>query len=82
MGEANDELTRTIREKVLAGELPKENCRMTWYGPGRGSVCAACGRPIGGDEVEIECDLPAGGTIRFHQPCYAIWSTEWPTCGA
>jgi hypothetical protein len=30
-----DELRPPIREKILGGDLPKENCRMTWYGPGR-----------------------------------------------
>ena len=28
-------------------------------------------------EVEIECDLPAGGTLRLHRRCYDIWVAEW-----
>jgi hypothetical protein len=69
-----------IRQKILAGHLPKENCRMTWYGPGTGGVCVACEHPIAADEVEVECDLPTGGTIRLHRECYDIWAAEWPTC--
>ena len=69
-----------IRQKILAGHLPKENCRMTWYGPGTGGVCVACEQPIAADDVEVECDLPTGGTIRLHRGCYDIWVAEWPTC--
>jgi len=69
-----------IRQKILAGHLPKENCRMTWYGPGTGGVCVACERPIAADDVEVECDLPTGGTIRLHRGCYNIWVAEWSTC--
>ena len=69
-----------IRQKILAGHLPKENCRMTWYGPGTGGVCSACEQPIATDEVEVDCDLPGGGTIRLHRRCYDILAAEWPTC--
>ncbi len=62
-----DDLRRGIREKILAGHLPKEHCR-------------ACESPIAAKEVEVECDLPGGGTIRLHRRCYDVWSKEWPTC--
>jgi hypothetical protein len=29
----SDELLTGIRQKILDGMLPKQNCRMTWYGP-------------------------------------------------
>lgn len=75
-----EDLRHAIREMILPGSLPKENCRMTWYGPGTGGVCAACAQPIAVDDVEVDCDLPGGGTIRLHRRCYDIWSAEWPTC--
>jgi hypothetical protein len=25
--------------------------------------------------MEIECDVPGGGTIRFHLACYDLWQT-------
>ena len=53
---------------------------MTWYGPGTGGICVACESPIAAKEVEVECDLPGGGTIRLHRRCYDVWSKEWPTC--
>lgn len=78
----SDDLSDLIRRKILAGDLPKEHCRMTWYGPGHGHVCVACSLPITGDDVEVECDLPRGGTLRFHRRCYEIWSEAWPACDA
>ena len=74
-----DGLLDGIRQKILDGTLPKQNCRMTWYGPGTGGICVACERAIGPEEVEVECDLPSGGTIRLHRGCYDIWAQEWPT---
>lgn len=71
-----------IREKILNGELPKVDCRMTWFGPGRDGKCVACEEPIGPNDVEVECDLPTGGTIRFHRHCYEAWVAEWPSCGS
>jgi hypothetical protein len=53
-------LRRAIRQMILAGNLPKVNCRMTWYGPGIGGVCVACEQPITAEEMEVEYDLPRG----------------------
>jgi hypothetical protein len=77
-----EDLQEVIRHKILAGDLPKEHCRMTWYGPGKGAICVACSRPITGEDVEVECDLARGGTLRFHRRCYEIWSAAWPACDA
>ena len=77
-----EDLVQVIREKILAGSLPKEHCRMTWYGPGKGAICVACKLPITAEDVEVECDLAGGGTLRFHRRCYEIWSEAWPACDA
>ena len=53
---------------------------MTWYGPGTGGICVACEQPIAANDLEVECDLPNGGTIRLHRRCYDLWTAEWPTC--
>ena len=73
-----DDLRERIRQKALAGVLPKAHCRVTWYGPGTGGICAACESPVTAQEIEVECDLPAGGTIRLHRTCYDVWSRELP----
>jgi hypothetical protein len=36
----------------------------------------ACEQAITRDEVEVECDLPDGGTLRLHSRCYDLWSRE------
>ena len=73
------DLLQRIRQKILSGALPKEHCRVTWYGFGTGAICAACDQRIPPDDVEVECDLPSGGMIRLHRTCYGVWSKEWPT---
>ena len=55
---------------------------MTWYGGETGGICVACALPIAPGDVEVECDLPNGGTIRLHRASYDIWAAEWPTCEA
>jgi len=71
------DLLPKIRHKILAGELPREDCHVTWYGPGRGQPCAACDLLVPATEVEVECDLPGGGVICLHERCYDVWSMEW-----
>jgi hypothetical protein len=67
------ELLPGIRQRMAAGTLPCEDCVVTWYGWGRRRDCAACDRPILETDTEIECDVPGGGTIYFHQACYDVW---------
>ena len=71
------EIQSTIRQKLFNGILPKEHCRQTWYGPGTGGMCAACDRPIGPNELEVDCDLGARGTLRLHHECHDFWLSEW-----
>lgn len=66
-----------IREKLAKGTLPKENCRMTWYGFGTGGICGACEQPIEPSEVEVDCDLGPSGVFRLHQRCHEFWMREW-----
>ena len=70
---AAPELLARIQQRMSDGTLPCADCVVTWYGPGRGRHCAACDRRILGTDREIECDVPAGGTIYFHQACYEVW---------
>jgi hypothetical protein len=72
---ARMQIHATIRDKLSAGALPKGQCRMTWYGPGRGLRCMACNEIIRPDQVEVECDLPDGGaTLVLHQDCHEVWT--------
>jgi hypothetical protein len=67
------ELLERIQQRMAVGTLPCEDCVVTWYGSGRGRRCAACDRRILGTDTEIECDVPSGGTVYFHQACYDVW---------
>ena len=77
-----EDLLQLIRRKIMSGDLPRKLCRMTWYGPGQGAACVACSLPITGADVEVECDLADGGTLRFHRRCYEVWLEAWPACDA
>ena len=79
---AEDELLGMIRHRISVGDLPKKPCRMTWYGPGKGTACGACSLPITAGEVEVECDVVEGGTFRFHRRCYEVWAEARPACDA
>jgi hypothetical protein len=70
-----DELRSRTRDRLERGELPRE-CQATWFGPGVAEPCALCGREITGLEIECECEQSCGATLRFHQPCFAIWDEE------
>lgn len=80
MADDEEHLLEVIRRKIRSGALPKVNCRMTWFGPGTTGPCFACDQPIAVTDVEIECDLPAGGTLRLHRRCYDVWVEEWQNC--
>jgi hypothetical protein len=82
LNQPDDDLRSAFRDKIIVGDLPKVYCRMTLYGPGTGGVCVACGQRIRAEELEVECDLPKGGTIRLHRTCYDVWTEEWPSCDA
>jgi hypothetical protein len=75
MAEDRDALQTRIQSLITAGNLPCEDCVVTWYGDGRGRRCAACDRDILGADTEIECDVPGGGTIFFHLACYDAWQS-------
>lgn len=71
-----DELRSLTREKLQRGELPRDKCQVTWFGPGVGQPCALCGRTVTPLEIECECEQSTGATLRFHQPCFAVWDEE------
>ena len=80
MVDDEERLREAIRQKIRSGALPKASCRMTWFGPGSGNTCVACERSVSPTDLEVECDLSGGGTLRFHRSCYELWVMEWTTC--
>ena len=70
------ELRSLTRDRLQRGELPRDKCQVTWFGPGVGEPCNLCGRPVSRTEIECECEQAGGDTLRFHQACFAIWDEE------
>jgi hypothetical protein len=75
-----------IRALVLAGRLPQRPVHRLWGGAGTGLDCAACGRPVRPEEVELEIacedDVPATERTRFHARCFNVWESEVRSVGA
>ena len=72
------ELVVRIAERMITGALPCRDCLVAWFGQGRGHQCAVCDAPITSPDTEIECDLPGGGTLYFHSPCFDLWHAALP----
>jgi hypothetical protein len=68
-----DRVRVTVREKLERGEVPREKCLITWFGPGSGQRCVVCDQVIRQVEVECECEHPRGDILRFHQTCFVAW---------
>ena len=62
-----------IRQKIIAGLLPCDPCRVLWAGAGTRSTCAACDRPVAPEDIEYEREQRDGSIIRFHFRCYVLW---------
>lgn len=71
-----DELRSLTRDRLQRGELPREKCQVTWFGPGLGQRCDLCHGPITRSEIECECEHATAGILRFHQACFAVWDEE------
>ncbi len=69
------------REKLERGDLPREKCLITWFGPGSGQSCVVCATIIEQADVECECEHPRGNVIRFHQTCFTAWDGERQALG-
>jgi hypothetical protein len=75
MAEDRNALQTRIQSLMTSGDLPCEDCVVTWYGQGRDRHCAACERRILATDTEIECDVPGTGTVFFHLACYDAWQS-------
>jgi hypothetical protein len=75
-------LVLRITERMTAGTLPCVECIVTWSGPGHGRPCAVCDQPILRTDAEIECILPGGETVLFHDRCFTLWRGALPALSA
>ena len=70
------DISTVIREKILAGTLPKDAPVKVFAGYGTGATCDACDLSTTKVDIEYEVDMADGRTFRFHQPCLALWHHE------
>jgi hypothetical protein len=71
----------TIREKIGAGHLPREDYIKLWIGYGQGCICAACERPILRSQVEHEMQFADGRVISMHFGCVELYEAQRRQCG-
>ena len=64
---------KKIRDKMDAGELPREASSKMYAGFSKGNVCDGCETPILPAQVEYEFEAADGRVIRFHVGCAGLW---------
>lgn len=83
-GQMADEalLRGKAREAVQNGKLPRRQPDRTWGGPGVGTFCTVCERPVTKDQMEFEIqfahdgDSPGLDKYHVHVRCFAAWEFE------
>jgi hypothetical protein len=69
-------LAGTIREKIDAGRLPREDHIKLWIGYGQNRPCVACERVILVSQVEHEFQFADGRMIPMHIGCAGLYEAE------
>ena len=64
---------KMIREKIDAGDLPRDTPEKMYAGFGKGSLCDGCETPILPTQVEYEFEAAGDRVIRFHLGCAGLW---------
>jgi len=63
-------------DKALRGDLPAPSPKPSRKDLGDGSECDGCDETVTPTEGMIT--VTVGGSLRFHESCYAAWSTFRP----
>jgi hypothetical protein len=69
-------LADKIRDKMLAGTLPRRFALTTWTGYGDKRACAGCDAPIFPAQVAYVVETVDGLTFRLHLGCHGLWRAE------
>jgi hypothetical protein len=69
-------LADTIRSKLDAGVLPREDHIKLWAGFGSGWPCVGCGRTILPAQVEHELEFADGRMMKMHIACAGLYEAE------
>jgi len=66
-----------VRQRLDAGELPREHPPKLLSRFGKGETCSACDQTVYRAQVMYELESEATEkTYRFHTGCYGLWTGE------
>ena len=71
-----DDLRMIIRQKIVAGMLPKDRLTSIAVGFLPPKACDGCGLTIERTLVGYELTMPDGRYLRLHRWCLTIWHEE------
>lgn len=75
-------LRMKARHAIRTGRLPNHRPDRMWGGPGDGTCCAVCGKPLMNDEIGLELQFTREGTPshtagqQLHLQCFKAWEHE------
>jgi hypothetical protein len=72
-----DNLSASIRTRIIAARLPGRPTAYVYAGPGDGALCACCDEFIKGTEIQYDLDFPARegeiSSYAMHLHCFHLW---------
>ncbi len=72
-----ENLSASIRTRILATRLPGRPTAYVYAGPGDGALCACCDEIIKANEIQYDLDFPARegeiGSYAMHLHCFHLW---------
>jgi len=72
----DDGARQLIRQRIQAGQLPRDHTIELWQGPGFGQPCDGCGLAImSANQMSLVC-AEDWRLIRLHAACFALWDEE------
>ena len=69
-------LADTIRAKLDAGRLPREEHIKLWAGYGQNRPCVACEQVILRSQVQHELEFSDGRIVSMHIGCAGLYEAE------
>jgi len=65
-----------IRQRIQAGQLPRDHTIELWHGAGLGQICDGCTQAITmAERMSLLCAAD-WRLVRLHAECFALWDEE------
>jgi hypothetical protein len=73
-----ENLSASIRERILSTRLPDRPTAYVYTGPGDGARCACCDEHIAAADIQYDLDFPAAregeiSSFAMHLACFHLW---------